>query len=62
MKTEEYDKAQVELKHYPKSLVLEPTVSSGIKAKRCFNCLRIYFTNNSNFKLCRKCTPNDEII
>jgi len=50
-----HDKGQIELERYPVGLSMPFGVSSGIKARRCQVCNRIYFTNQEEIIRCRKC-------
>ena len=51
----DYNKGQIELERYPVNTSMPFGVSSGIKAKRCQKCSKIYFTNDREFKNCRNC-------
>ncbi len=44
---------ELESEHYPKDVPVG--VGACIRSKRCESCEKVYFTNNSEFKVCRKC-------
>lgn len=54
-----YNKGEIELTEYPKDMVMPFGVASGIRAKRCSSCNKIFYTNNNEFKKCRKCKERE---
>ena len=49
-------KGKIEQPQYPVDIAMPFGVSSGIKAKRCKQCMRIFFVNDNEFTKCERCT------
>ncbi len=50
-----YDKGQIEHTQYPVDIAMPFGVSSGIVARRCNECDKIFFVNDEDFTKCRSC-------